>query len=155
MNNLLQIFYIIQIASNKQALTSFVYSSLQNSHVRFIKTTIRMITLTNSAACQGGINEDCQCLQGYILRTVHRNESPHSEVETNMELCLFVKGRMKQVQLLQVHKGHVVALLMIDEYGAFVECIWQGKAIEKPVPMPLCAPHILHGLPKIESGFRW
>ena len=63
------------------------------------------------------------------MRTVHRNESTHSEVETKMELCSFVKGPMKQVQLVQVHKGHVLAPLMIDEYGAFVECIWQGKAI--------------------------
>jgi hypothetical protein len=96
-----------------------------------------------------------QCLKDYIFRAVHRDENSHSEVETNMELYLFVKGRMKQVQLVQVHKGHVVELLMIDEYGAFVECIWQGQAIENPVPMPLCAPHILHGLPRTESGFPW
>jgi len=83
------------------------------------------------------------------LRRVNRDESPHSEVETNIELCLFVKGPIKEFQLVQVHKGHAVAPLMIDEYGAFVECIWQGKAIEKLVPMPLCAPHILHG----PSGF--
>jgi hypothetical protein len=55
------------------------------------------------------------------LRTVHRDDSPYSEMETNMELCLFVKGRMKLVQLVQVHKGHVVAPLLTVEYGAFVE----------------------------------
>jgi hypothetical protein len=76
-------------------------------------------------------------------------------IETNMELYLFVTGRMKQVQLVRVHKGHVVAPLMINEYGAFVKCIWQGKDRKRTVPMPLCAPHILHGLPRIESGFPW
>ena len=48
-------------------------------------------------------------------------------METNMELCLFVKGRMKEVQLVQVRKGHVLVPLMIDEYGTFVELSGRGK----------------------------
>jgi hypothetical protein len=71
-----------------------------------------------------------------------------------MELCLSVKGRMKKVQLAQVHKGHVVAPLMIDEYGAFVESIWQGKAIEIPVPMPLCAHIFSMACQGLNSGSR-
>lgn len=74
-------------------------------------------------------------------------------METNIELCLYVKGTIKEFQLVQVHKGHVVAPLMIDEYRAFGKCIWQGKAIAKLFPMALCAPHILRGLPRIESEF--
>ena len=61
------------------------------------------------------------------MRTVHSNDSPYSEMETNMELCLFVKGRMKEVQLVQVRKGHVLVPLMIDEYGTFVELSGRGK----------------------------
>jgi hypothetical protein len=44
-----------------------------------------MITLTNFAACYSAINEECLCLLDYILCTVHRDDSPHSEVEANME----------------------------------------------------------------------
>lgn len=88
-------------------------------------------------------------LLGLYLTYRSRDNIPRLEVESNMELCLFVKGQMKPVQLVQVQKGHVVAPLMIDEYEAFVECTWQGKAIEKPVPIPRCAAHILHGLPKV------
>jgi hypothetical protein len=45
------------------------------------------------------------------------------EIKKHGIIYLFVKVRIKQFHLVQVPTGHVVAPLMIDDYGAFVECI--------------------------------